>query len=142
MKKLILSMLVLSLFGLNALSAPAHAANPKAVTYTFTVMDTEGGRSNAAGDVVLQPLPNGKTLVRIQVKGLQANSQYFLTWSTSTGCALETDTSAKTFNHFTAKSNGNLNFTTRLETDLSAIGSIGIRTETGQTLVACAAATH
>jgi len=142
MKKLIVPMLALSLFGLTAFHAPAQAASPKSVTYTFTVMDTEGGRSNAAGDVVLQPLPNGKTLVRIQAKGLQANSQYFLTWSTSTGCALETDNTAKTFNHFTAKSNGNLNFTARLETDLSAIGSIGIRTETGQVLVACAAATH
>ena len=139
MKKLILPLLALSLFGLNAVTA--HAASPKSVTYTFTVMDTEGGRSNASGSVVLQPLPNGKTLMRIEAKGLQANSQYFLTWSTSTGCALETDNSAKTFNHFTAKSNGSIHYTTRLETDLSAIGSVGIRTETGQVLVACATAT-
>lgn len=139
MKKLILPMLVLSLFGLNAVAA--HAASPKSVTYTFSVMDTEGGKSSASGTVVLQPLPNGKTIMHIQAKGLQAGSQYFLTWSTSTGCALETDNSAKTFNHFTAKTNGSLNFTTRLETDLTAIGSVGIRTETGQVLVACAAAT-
>lgn len=139
MKKLILPLLVLSLFGLNAVTA--HAASPKSVTYTFTVMDTEGGKSNASGTVVLQPLPNGKTILHLQAKGLQPESQYFLTWSTATGCALETDNTAKTFNHFSAKSNGNLNYTTRLDTDLSAIGSVGIRTETGQVLVACAAAT-
>lgn len=138
MKKLILPLLVLSLFGLNAV--PTQAASPNAVTYTFSVMDTEGGKSNTSGTVVLQPLPNGKTLVRIHAKGLQAGGQYFITWSTGTGCTLETDNAAKTFEHFTARSNGNLNFTTRLETDLSAIGSIGIRTESGQVLVACAAA--
>lgn len=139
MKKLILPLLVLSLFGLNTMTA--QAASPKSTTYTFTVTDTEGGRSNATGTVVLQPLPNGKTLLRIQAKGLQASSQYFLTWSTSTGCTLETDNTAKTFNHFTAKSNGSLNFVTRLDTDMTAIGSVGIRTETGQVLVACATAT-
>ena len=139
MKKFILPLLVLSLFGLNTVAA--HAASPKSVTYNFTVMDTEGGRSNTSGTVVLQPLPNGKTLVRIEAKGLQSGGQYFMTWSTSTGCALETDNASKTFNHFTAKSNGSLHFTTRLDTDLSAIGSLGIRTESGQVLVACASAT-
>lgn len=142
MKKVILPILVLSLVGLFGMNAVlAHAASPKATTYTFTAMDTEGGKSNASGEVVLQALPNGKTLVRIRATGLQAGGQYFLTWSSATGCQLETDNTAKTFNHFTAKSNGNLNFTTRLETDPTAIGSIGIRTEAGQTLVACAAAT-
>jgi hypothetical protein len=139
MKKLILPLLVLSLFGLNAVTA--HAASPKSTTFTFTVMDTEGGKSNASGTAVFQPLPNGKTIVHVRVQGLQSGSQYFLTWSTSTGCTLETDNTAKTFNHFTAKSNGSLNYTTRLDTDLSAIGSLGIRTETGQVLVACATAT-
>jgi hypothetical protein len=142
MKKVILPLLALSLVGLFGLNAVAvHAASPKATTYTFTVMDTEGGKSNASGEVFLQGLPNGKTLVRIHAKGLQAGGQYFLTWSTATGCQLETDNTAKTFNHFTVKSNGSLNYTTRLETDPSAIGSIGIRTEAGQTLVACATAT-
>lgn len=138
MKKVILSLLVLSLFGLNAVTA--NAASPKATTYTFTVTDTEGGRSNATGTVVLQPLPNGKTLVRIQAKGLQESGQYFLTWSTATGCQLETDNTAKSFEHFTAR-NGNVHITTRLETDMTSIGSIGIRTESGQVLVACAAGT-
>ena len=139
MKKFIVPVLVLSLVGLGAFAA--HAASPKSSTLTFTVMDTEGGRSNASGSVVLQPLPNGKTLVRVEAKGLQTGGAYFLTWSSGTTCALETDNSAKTFNHFTAKSNGSLHFTTRLDTDMSSIGSIGIRTETGQVLVACAAAT-
>jgi hypothetical protein len=139
MKKVILSMLLLSLFGWNTVTA--RAASPTSVTYTFTVMDTEGGRSNTNGTVVLQPLPNGKTIVRIQAKGLHAGSQYFLTWSTATSCALETDNSAKTFEHFTARSNGSLNHTERVDADLTAIGSVGIRTETGQVLVACATAT-
>jgi len=142
MKKLIIPVLVLSLFGLAGLTAvPANAAKPETATFTFTVMDTEGGRSNASGEATLRALPNGKTMVRIQVKGLQSGGQYFLTWSTATGCQLETDNAAKTFEHFTAKTNGNLNVNTRLETDLSSIGSIGIRTETGQVLVACAAKT-
>jgi hypothetical protein len=139
MKKLILPMLALSLFGLNAMTA--HAAPPNSVTYTFSLMDTEGGRSNASGTVVLQPLPNGKTILHIQAKGLTPGSQYFLTWSTATGCALETDNAAKTFDHFTAKSNGSLNHTERIDADVTAIGSVGIRTETGQVLVACAGRT-
>ena len=90
MKKLLLPLtLVLSLFALT--STPAQTAPPNSVTYTFTTMDTEGGRSNATGTVVLQPLPNGKTLVRIQARGLQMGGEYFLTWSTGTSCALETD---------------------------------------------------
>lgn len=139
MKKLLLPLLVLSLFALT--STPAQTAPPNSVTYTFTTMDTEGGRSNATGTVVLQPLPNGKTLVRIQARGLQSGGEYFLTWSTGTSCALETDNAAKTFEHFKAHPNGNLNVTARLETDLTSIGSLGIRTETGQVLVACAAST-
>ena len=139
MKKLLLPLLVLSLFALT--STPAQTAPPNSVTYTFTTMDTEGGRSNATGTVVLQPLPNGKTLVRIHAKGLQSGGEYFLTWSTSTSCALETDNAAKTFEHFKAHPNGNLNFTARLETDMTSIGSLGIRTETGQVLVACASST-
>jgi len=138
MKKFILPFLVLALFGMNAVTA--HAAT-KAVTLTFTTMDNEGGKSTAAGTVQLQPLPNGKTLLKFKVNGLQAGGQYFLTWSGSTACALETDNAAKSFNHFTAKTNGSLNHTERVEVDITAIGSIGIRTETGQVLVACAGAT-
>ena len=139
MKKLLLPLLVLSLFGLNAVAA--HAAKPETVTYNFTVVDNEGGRSNPTGDAVLRALPNGKTQVKIQVKGLQPGGQYFVTWSTATGCQLESDNPTKTLEHFTANTNGNLNLNRMVESDLSSIGSIGIRVETGNVLVACAART-
>ena len=139
MKKLLLPLLVLSLF------APPRR-RPRRPRRTASRTRSRPWTRRAAARTRPGPwcssrFPNGKTLVRIQARGLQSGGEYFLTWSTGTSCALETDNAAKTFEHFKAHPNGNLNVTARLETDLTSIGSLGIRTETGQVLVACAAST-
>ena len=130
MKGLIVAVLALALVSV----APLTASAAKPQTYSFTLMSDEGGKSNVTGAVRLQTA-GGKTLIHVSAKGLRADATYVLTYSTSTDCA----TGAVTLTNYTTKGNGDLIVTTNTTTDLSSIGSIGIRADTESgTLVACA----
>ena len=136
MKRLIVGMLTLLLIGGTAVTA---SAAKKAVEYDFTLVSNEGGKSNVSGTVRLMPVGNGKTQVHVSAKGLQGDTSYLLTWSTTGDCARDVNDTSHTIASFTTHGNGQLVLTKMVATDLTAIASIGIVSDAGQTLVACAA---
>ena len=131
MKKFLVPIIALAMC--MGLVVAADAAKPTTTTYTFTAMDG----SAVDGKVVIMALPNGRTHVRVQAQGLNANRDYAFSFSSSTNCT-ETSDQRTILERVTTSNHGSVNLNKRLTVDASTIGSVSIRSGDGTVLVACA----
>ena len=136
MKTILVAVLALVLVGV--MTPSANAAKEKQ-TYTFTVINTEGGKSNVSGTVRVQAVGKDKTQFHFSLTGLQASTNYKLTWSTSTDCSGD---ASNVITSFTTRGNGSITVTKNVTVDMTTVSSIGLRSDTPeQTLVGCASTT-
>src|SRR5262245_47484165 len=91
--------------------------------------------SGVVGEVSLNPMPSGETLVHAGLRGLVPNTEYvaFID-NASQACG-----SGAQIITFTANPAGNATWNLKVQQQLPSIESIGIRQESTSTLVACAA---
>jgi hypothetical protein len=117
--------------------ASAAIAAPDRIVATFETL----GASSVAGEAAISPLPNGGVMVHAQLRGLEPNTEYVaLIFDASQTCA--DGTSSLQVVAFTSNPAGIATWNEKVERDLSAIQSIGVRTQPENTLVACASVTQ
>jgi hypothetical protein len=113
--------------------ASVAIAAPERVVATFETL----GASSVAGEAALNPLPNGGVMVHAQLRGLEPNTEYVaLIFDASQTCADGT-TSIEVIT-FESNPAGVATWNKKVDTELAAIESIGVRAQPANTLVACA----
>ena len=96
--------------------------------------------SGVSGDVSLQVMPKGGTLVHGNLRGLQANTEYVsLSYANGT-CTSGSD--AIEITRFQANAAGNAAFTKQIDRNLTQIKSVSIVLASDQSAQACAAVTQ
>jgi len=124
-----LAFLAASLIGVGAL-----AASDKVVA-NFVSQASSG----VTGQVTLNALPSGGTMIHGKLSGLQANVEYASQAFTETGCATGT---ATIISHFTANDKGMAVFNAKIDTNLPDIKSVSVQLGSDQSLKACAPVTQ
>ena len=93
---------------------------------------------NVSGQVTLNSMPSGETLVHASLRGLVPGTQYdSFVYTQGTTCASGTPTTQIV--EFTANPSGIANFTQKIPVGLSQIGSVSVQRVSDNALLACAA---
>lgn len=125
---LLLSLLALSIGAAVALGADRH------VNATLTEVNGSG----VSGRVMLTSLPQGGTLITVNVSGLQPGTQYVSLYYDNGTCELEPYSADDVINQYTAGPGGRAAFSKKVTDDLDEIHSVSVRLAQGFTLQACA----
>jgi hypothetical protein len=125
---LLLSLLALSIAAAVALGADRH------VNATLTEVNGSG----VSGRVMLTSLPQGGTLITVNVSGLQPGTGYVSLYYENNTCELEPYSEDDVINRYTAGPNGRATFTKKVADDLDEIHSVSVRLAQGFALQACA----
>lgn len=125
---LLLSLLALSIGAAVALGADRH------VNATLTEVNGSG----VSGRVMLTSLPQGGTLITVNVSGLQPGTEYVSLYYDNGTCELEPYSEDDVINRYTAGPGGRATFTKKVTDDLDEIHSVSVRLAQGFTLQACA----
>jgi hypothetical protein len=133
MKQLRVSVLILSLLALSIGLAVA-AGGDRHVNATLTEVNGSG----ISGRVMLTALPQGGTVIAVNVAGLSAGTQYVSLYYENHTCELEPYSEDDVINTYTASANGAAHFTKKVDDDLDEIHSVSVRLSQGFALVACA----
>ena len=95
------------------------------------------GASGVTGEAVLDPMPGGETKIHVALRGLEPNTEYIaLVYTASQSCA--DGTSSLQIVQFESNAAGVVAWNDKVAEQLTSLRSIGIRTQAGNTLVACA----
>ena len=125
---LLLSLLALSIGAAVALGADRH------VNATLTEVNGSG----LSGRVMLTSLPQGGTLITVNVSSLQPGTEYVSLYYDNGTCELEPYSEDDVINRYTAGPGGRATFTKKVTDDLDEIHSVSVRLAQGFTLQACA----
>lgn len=133
MKHLRILLVLLSLLALFA-GVVAAAGTDRHVNATLT----EVSGSGVSGRVMLTALPQGGTIIAVNVAGLSPGTQYVSLYYENHTCELEPYSEDDVINTFTASANGAAHFTKKVDDDLDEINSVSVRLAQGFALQACA----
>lgn len=133
MKHLRISIVLLSLLALLAGAAVA-AGTDRHVNATLTEVNGSG----VSGRVMLTSLPQGGTLITVNVSGLQAGTDYVSLYYDNHVCDLEPYSEDDVINRYTAGPGGRASFSKKVTDDLDEIHSVSVRLADGFALQACA----
>ena len=134
MKPLRIPMLLLSI----ALLTGVPVANGAGRHVNATLTEVNG--SGISGRVMLTSLPQGGTLITVNVTGLHAGTDYVSLYYENHTCELEPYSADDVINSYTAGVNGRAAFSKKVDDDLDEIHSVSVRLSQAQgfTLQACA----
>ena len=125
---LLLSLLALSIGAAVAIGADRH------VNATLTEVNGSG----VSGRVMLTSLPQGGTLITVNVSGLQPGTDYVSLYYDNGTCELEPYSEDDVIHRYTAGPSGRATFTKKVTDDLDEIHSVSVRLAQGFALQACA----
>lgn len=87
---------------------------------------------------MLTSLPQGGTIITVNVTGLQPGTEYVSLYYENHTCELEPYSEDDVINRYTASATGTAHFTKKVTDDLDEIHSVSVRLAQGFALQACA----
>lgn len=132
MKQLRISLLILSLL---ALSVAAVAVGQD--RHVSAALNEVNG-SGISGRVQLTALPQGGTIITVNVSGLEPGTEYLSLYYENHTCELEPYEEDDIINRYTAGPSGRVAFTKKVGDDLDEINSVSVRLGSDFSLKACA----
>ena len=136
MRRLVSVVLPVLLLGTTAV---VYAAAERHATAELTSLSSNGVSGNV--DLIEQQV--GGTLVKVQAKNLQPNTEYLATWYANRTCQVEATTDQNIVGRFRTNPQGVALFNGKLANKgLADIGSVSVRLATDMSVVGCAGFTQ